>query len=92
MLKGLGIMLLVFLLVALLGWGFGKLGNATEEKKVRVRKYFFAFYGLFLVAQGGLHLWDEKGVGWLALNIPLGIIILWAALSGKMDPSSKATS
>ena len=85
-------MLLVFLGVAILGWSFGKLGKASEEKKGKIRKYFFAFYGLFLIAQGGLHLWDEAGIGWLALNIPLGIIITWAALSGKLEPANKLNS
>lgn len=91
MVKGFGIMLLVFLVVALLGWGAAKMGNVPEEKKVKIRKYFFAFYGIFLILQGALYLWEDKGLTWMALNIPLGIIIAWAALSGKMDTPSQTT-
>ncbi len=89
MLKGLLIMLLVFLVVGILGWGLTKIGNVAEEKKFRIRKYLFAFYGLFLIAQGGMDIWEKMGIDWMALNIPLGIIIAWAALSGKIDPPSK---
>ncbi len=92
MVKGLGIMLLVFAVVALLGWGVTKLGRVAEDKKVRIRKYFFAFYGLFLIAQGGFHIWDEQGITWLGLNIPLGIIIAWFALSGRMDSSASTAN
>lgn len=85
-------MLLVFLVVAVLGWLATKMGNVPEEKMVKIRKYFFSFYGLFLIVQGSLHLWEDKGIGAMAINIPLGIVIAWAAMSGKMNPPTKKTS
>ncbi len=89
MLKGFLIMLAVFLVVALLGWGLGRIGNASEEKKVRIRKYLFSFYGLFLIFQGMLYLWEDPQWGWQVLNIPLGLVFIWGVLSGKMELSTK---
>ncbi|GGD53349.1 hypothetical protein [Muriicola marianensis] len=92
MLKGFLIMLVVFLVVAILGWGLSRFGNASEEKKVRIRKYLFSFYGLFLIIQGMSYLWEDPQWGWQVLNIPLGLVFIWVALSGKLEPSAKESA
>lgn len=90
MVKGLLIMLLVFALVGVFGWMALKLGNAPEEKKGRYRKYYMVLYGLLLIAQGSVTMWEDEGSNWLAaLNLLLGAIFLWAAFYGKLDPSKK---
>ena len=93
MVKGLLIMLLVFAVVGILGWMGLKLGNASEEKKGRYRKYFMVLYGVLLIAQGGVTMWEDQELKWLAvLNLLLGAVFLWVSFHGKPNPSKKTTA
>ncbi len=92
MAKGLLILLIVFAVVAILGWGMNKFGNASEEKKKKFRKYFFAFYGLLLIAQGSAGLLENSGFNWMyAITIVVGIVILGAVVFGKLEKQSEET-
>lgn len=92
MAKGLLILLIVFAVVAILGWGMNKVGNASEEKKKKFRKYFFGFYGMLLIAQGSAGFLENPGFNWMyAITIVVGLVILGVVLLGKLKKSAEST-
>jgi uncharacterized membrane protein len=92
MTKGIIIMLIVFAVVAILGWVLNKFGNASEEKKKKFRKYFFGFYGMLLIVQGTAGLLENPGFNWMyVVTIAVGLLIVGVVLFGKLEKSAEST-
>ncbi len=93
MAKGLLIMLIVFAVVAILGWGMNKLGNAPEERKRRHFKYYIIFYGIFLIGYGIYVFFTRDNADVFTIfQIILGFIFVILALFGKLEKQQRSSS
>lgn len=84
--KGLMIMLVVFLIIAIIGWVLNVFSKVPEEKKKKYRKYLLVFYGIFLIMQGAVAIYDQAQFKWLAfLQLVLGIVLIGAVTLRKQE-------
>ncbi len=84
MTKGIIIMLIVFVCVAILGWGINKLGKVPEARKQQFLKYYLVGYGIFLIGMcierfGSQNYFDVLIIieGLLGLFLLLAGIYIW---------------
>lgn len=80
------IMLVVFLIVAIIGWVLNIFSKVREEKKKKYRMYLLVFYGIFLIIQGTVTIYENAQFKWLAfLQLVLGIVLIGAVSLGKQE-------
>ncbi|MBT8283617.1 MAG: DUF3149 domain-containing protein [Muriicola sp.] len=86
MVKGLMIMLVVFLVIGIIGWVMQMFSKVSEEKKKKYRKNLLIFYGFFLIIQGSVTFNESDEFDFLAiLQLLMGIIIIGAVTLGKHE-------
>lgn len=85
MLKGLVIMLIVFTVVAILGWGMNILGNASAKKKQQILKYYLVGYGILVIAIAiNNYNFHESMDLFVILQGILGVVMILLAVFGKL--------
>jgi peptidoglycan/LPS O-acetylase OafA/YrhL len=90
MAKGLLIMLIVFAVIGIFGWGMNKVGNAPEAKKQRFLKFYFMGYGILLIATAIYNLFSHESPDFfIILQGIVGVIMILLAVLGKLDKQSK---
>ena len=93
MIKGIIIMLIVFVGVAILGWGMNKLDKVPEAGKQQFLEYYLVGSGIFGIAMcierfGFLNYFDVLSI----IEGLLGLFLLLAGIFGKFGSASKSTS
>ena len=84
-------MLLVFLVVAIIGWVMQLLSKAPEEKKKKYRKNLLIFYGLFLIIQGSVTFYESVEFEVLSIvQLLAGIVLFGVVTFGKYEQNLKS--
>jgi hypothetical protein len=93
MAKGLLILLIVFAVVAILGWGMNKLRIVSSRKKQRFLKYYFIGYGTLMIVLALETSFSHKNFNFIPiLQGILGVIMILLVVFGKLEKQSEETN
>jgi len=93
MTKGLLILLIVFAVVAIFGWGMNKLGNVSARKKQRFLKYFFIGYGILMIVLALESFFSHESIDFIPiLQGILGVVMILLVVFGKLEKRSEETN
>ena len=88
MVKGIIILLVVFIIVGIIHFISMKTMNLSETKKSHCRKIFWYFYGSFLIISGGVNLINDFHWSFI-IELLIGLIIMVALnFLGKFQSKS----
>lgn len=86
MLNGLVIMLIVFVCIGMLHFISMKMMKITENKKQKIRKVFWYFYGIIFILSGLINLLEKEALNFIFLiQIILGTLIIILNFLGKIE-------
>lgn len=86
MLNGLVIMLIVFICIGMLHFISMKMMKITENKKQKIRKVFWYFYGIIFILSGLINLLEKEALNFIFLiQIILGTLIIILNFLGKIE-------
>ena len=92
MAKGLLILLIVFAVVAILGWGMNKLRIVPARKKQRFLKYYFIGYGTLMIVLALETSFSHNSFNFIRiLQVILGVVLILMAVLGKLEKQSEET-
>ncbi len=92
MAKGLLILLIVFAVVAILGWGMNKLRIVSARKKQRFLKYYFIGYGTLMIVLAIETIYSHESFNFIPiLQSILGVIMILLVVFGKLEKQSEET-
>jgi CDP-diglyceride synthetase len=87
--KGLLIMIIVFIVVALLHIISQKMTRISEKKKIKFRKIFWYFYGILFITQGIVRMVEKERFNILSvLFIILGLFWIVLNYLDKINPKT----
>ena len=84
--------MIVFAVVAILGWGMNKLRIVSARKKQRFLKYYYLGYGTLMIVLALETSYSHKSFNFIRiLQIILGVVLILMVVFGKLEKEAKET-